>query len=476
VPSRLVSKPFIAVTAAALAFFTYVGMLVPIVPTFVDDQLNAGELGVGLSLAAFAAAAICARPAIGRLVERFGRRPVMIGGALLAGFAGFLCSTAHSLWFLLGLRGVAGIGEAALFVGAATLVADLAPPHRRAEAASYFSVAVFGGLGIGPILGDAVLGDDNYGRAFLLAGAVAWFAAALCLLVPRRVEVRHDDARHDDELPVRRGFERIMHPAAVGPGLVLACGIAGFAVFTAFIPEYSKDIGFAGSGGLFAVYSAVCLLLRFVGARWLERLGVRNAALIAFGSLSVALTGLALFPDAWALWLAAGLVGFASAFLYPSLMALTVNRADERERPLAISSFTMFFEVGNITGGVVFGLIAQLATQRTAFGAGVVLCVLGTWLLESRGPDRPACRCARHGCGRGRRGLRGLWASECGRSRNPPVDTRMTSNTRMDRRSACVSDSRSARGGDGARLGSCSTPITATGCCRRATGASTAGS
>src|SRR5215217_4242044 len=326
-PSRLVSKPFVAVTAAALAFFMYVGMLVPIVPTFIDDELGAGEIGVGLSLATFAAAAICVRPLIGRLVERHGRRAVMVGGSLLAGLAGFLCSGVHSLWLLLALRGVAGIGEAALFVGAATLVADLAPPHRRAEAASYFSVAVFGGLGIGPIIGDAVLGsDNNYGRAFLVAGAFAWLAALVSLLVPGRVPMHVGDVLSDD-LPERRGWQRIMHPAAVGPGLVLACGIA---VFTAFLPEYSQDVGFSGSGGLFAAYSVVCLLLRLAGARWIERLGVRNAALIAFTSLAVALAGLALFPDAWALWVAAGLVGFASAFLYPSLMALTVNRADER--------------------------------------------------------------------------------------------------------------------------------------------------
>jgi MFS family permease len=390
-PSRLVSKPFLAVTAAALAFFTYVGMLVPIVPTFIDDELGAGEIGVGLSLATFAAAAICVRPLIGRLVERHGRRAVMVGGALLAGIAGFACSTVHSLWQLLALRGVAGIGEAALFVGAATLVADLAPPHRRAEAASYFSVAVFGGLGIGPIIGDAVLGNDNYGRAFLVAGAFAWLAALLSLFVPGRVP-SHFVELADDDLPERRGWERIMHPAAVGPGLVLACGIAGFAVFTAFLPEYSQDVGFAGSGGLFAFYSVVCLLLRLGGARWLERLGVRNSALIAFTSLALALSGLALFPDAWALWAAAGLVGFASAFLYPSLMALTVNRADERERPLAISSFTMFFEVGNISGGVAFGLIAQLASKRAAFGSAVVLCVLGTWLLVTRVVPRHAAR------------------------------------------------------------------------------------
>jgi MFS family permease len=380
-PTRLVSKPFLAVTAAALAFFTYVGMLVPIVPTFIADELHAGDLGVGLSLAVFALAAICARPVIGRLVERLGRRPVMIGGALLAGLAGLLCAAAHSLWVLLALRGVAGVGEAALFVGAATLVADLAPAHRRAEAASYFSVAVFAGLGIGPLIGDAVLGDDQYGRAFLVAGAFAWLAALVVLLVPGHVDTRHVEHA---ALPPRRGFERIMHPAAVGPGLVLACGIAGFAVFTAFLPEYSKDVGFAGSGGLFAAYSVVCLLMRFAGARSIERLGVRTAALIAFTSLAAALAGLAAFPEAWALWLAAGMVGFAASFLYPSLMALTINRADERERALAMSSFTMFFEVGNISGGVAFGLIAQLASKRAAFGSAVALCVIGTWLLVTR--------------------------------------------------------------------------------------------
>ena len=57
-PTRLISKPFLAVTASAAAFFVYVGILVPIIPTFVDDELGAGELGVGLSLAAFATAAI----------------------------------------------------------------------------------------------------------------------------------------------------------------------------------------------------------------------------------------------------------------------------------------------------------------------------------------------------------------------------------------------------------------------------------
>ena len=306
---RLISKPFVAVTAATGAFFIYVGMLVPLLPTFIEDELGAGELGVGLSISAFAFAAIFARPLIGRLVERFGRRRVMIAGSLLAGLAGFLCATVNSLPPLLLLRGIAGIGEAAVFVAAATLVADLAPPDRRAEAASYFSVAVFGGIGIGPVIGEAVLQDDRFHLAFLVASSFTVLAAVMSLAVPHHVLAPFDDADLEP-LPMYRGFAKFVHPAALG--------------------------------------------------------------------------ALASFPAAWALWASAVVIGVGMAFMYPSLMALTVNRVDDRERPVVIGSFTMFFEVGTVFGGIVLGTVAQLFGKRVSFGAAVLLCAFGLWLLRSR--------------------------------------------------------------------------------------------
>ena len=72
-----------------------------------------------------------------------------------------------------------------------------------------------------------------------------------------------------------------MHPAAVGPGLVLASGIGSFAVFTAFLPDHARSVGLAGSGGLFTAYSIVCLVLRITGARLPERLGARRSVTIA---------------------------------------------------------------------------------------------------------------------------------------------------------------------------------------------------
>jgi MFS family permease len=182
----------------------------------------------------------------------------------------------------------------------------------------------------------------------------------------------------------RAGLARFVHPAAAGPGLVLAAGIAAFSTFSAFLPQHATAIGLGGSAGLFAVYSVVCLILRITGARLPERLGARRAVSVAFVALAVALGGLTAVPQAWALWSAAAVIGVGMAFMYPSLMALTVNSVDERERPAAVSSFTMFFEIGTVTGGVLLGLVAEIASKRAAFGAAVAVCAFGLWVLRTR--------------------------------------------------------------------------------------------
>lgn len=389
--ARLVTKPFVAVTIAAAAFFTYVGVFVPLLPVFIEDELGGGELGVGLSIATFALAAILVRPVIGRSIERFGRRRLMWFGAAVAGTAGAMCALVTTLPQLLALRAVAGVGEAALFVAAATTVADLAPPQRRAEAASYFSVAVFVGIGIGPVIGEALLDGDRYGRAFVVAGLFAALAGVLASAVPARILTELDGG--EDVAPVaaaaRRRWHRVVHPVAVGPGLVLASGMAAFSAFSAFLPEHAREVGLAGSGGLFATYSAVSLVIRLAGARLPERLGPRRSVTIAMCTVSVALLLLAAVASVWALWVAAAVVGVGMSFQYPSLMALTVDRTPERERARALSSFTMFFEVGTVAGGLVLGTVAELVSKRAAFASAVLAAAVGLWLMRHVVVPRP---------------------------------------------------------------------------------------
>lgn len=368
--SRLITRPFVSVTITAFVFFFYIGIVLVTIPRFIEDELGAGEFGVGLAVATFAGAAIVVRPFLGRLIERFGRRAIMMVGALVAAASGALLGLSTVLWQVLVLRSLMGLGEAALFVGAATLIADLAPSHRRAEAASYFSVAVYGGIGLGPTIGEWVLGDDRYTLTFVVASGFSALAAVTVLGVPRRVDRSSTPTPSDTKPP-------LFHRAAFWPGVVLASGIAAFAVFAAFIPEYARTVGLAGSAGLFLVYSIVSLLFRLFGARLPERFGEHRMVTVALGSLSLGLVLISLVAQPWALWVGAAVVGVGMAFLYPSLMANVVNRVDDGERASALSTFTMFFELGSVVGGVVLGAVGQLFDKRAGFFGGAVIAALG---------------------------------------------------------------------------------------------------
>jgi MFS family permease len=299
----------------------------------------------------------------------------MIGGALLAGAAAAGTAFVTSVVQLFPLRAVSGIGEAALFVGAATLIADLSPADRRAEGASYFSLAVFGGLGLGPVIGEVVLRGSHYGAVFLCAALCCLIAAAVSCAAPNRVA--------GVATPAVEQRQPRYHPAAFLPGIVLACGIAGFASFNAFLPTHAEALGMAASGP-FVIYSVMCFALRLVGARLPERVGLGNAVTTALASLAGGLLLLAALNRVGGVYAGTVVLSVGMALLYPALMAFTVNSVSEQERSRALATFTMFFEVGTVVGGLVLGPLAHWSGERGAFAGGAALAVTGVWVLRTR--------------------------------------------------------------------------------------------
>ena len=86
------------------------------------------------------------------------------------------------------------------------------------------------------------------------------------------------------------------------------------------------------------------------------------------------------------------MIGIGAAFNYPSLNALTVNRVADAERAQAISSFTMFFEIGSAVSGLAVGALAQLVGKQSAFYGGVVMVLAGMvvlrrWVVPLDSPD-----------------------------------------------------------------------------------------
>ena len=81
---RLLTSRFVIVVTSGLFYFLAVAMLTPVLPHYVEDSLRYGSVAVGVDgPARFAFGAITLRLYAGRIGERYGRRVLIIGGALV---------------------------------------------------------------------------------------------------------------------------------------------------------------------------------------------------------------------------------------------------------------------------------------------------------------------------------------------------------------------------------------------------------
>lgn len=377
-PSRLVTKPFVLVTAATFAYFLSLGALLPTLPRYVEDELGGGGLEVGLAAGVFAISAAVIRPYAGRLGDRRGRRVLVVGGSLILGLSVMGYVVASSLAILLVLRLVSGVGEAAMFVGAATATQDLAPDDRRAEAASYYSVALYGGLAIGPQLGEWLVDGPGYDALFWVSGGIAVVAALLGTRVP--VGDVNPDRPHGP----------LLHRAALAPGLVLFLGLIPFIGFATFLPTYGDDIGLEDVGPVFGAYAVSVLLIRLFGARIPDRVGWKVSCTVSLSAMAVASALLAMWASTAAVWIAAFTMAVGMSLLFPALFAAVIDRAGEADRSSAVGTFSVFFDLANGIGAPFLGLIVALAGERAAFGAAAGVAVAGFLALRLAGTQESA--------------------------------------------------------------------------------------
>jgi MFS family permease len=364
---RMVTGRFAIVTLATFAYFLGLGSLLPTLPRYVEDELGGSGFAVGLVVGSFAVSAAIVRPWAGRIGDRYGRRVLLSGGALLVGLTTLAYTQVDAVAGLVALRLLTGIGEAAVFVGAATATQDMAPAHRRGEAASYFSVALYGGLALGPALGEHIADGSGYHRVWIVAGLASIVAATLGLGTP------HTPA---PDLPRP---ERLLHPAALGPGLVLMLGLIPFTGFAAFLAIYGPDVGLHDTGPVFFAYAGMILAIRLFGAKLPDRLGWQRASTIALASVAFGGLVVAVWPSVAAVWLATAALGLGMSLLYPALFSAALEGVPDHERSQAVGTFSLFFDLSQGIGAPVLGVVVALSSERGAFAVSALAAAAGFW-------------------------------------------------------------------------------------------------
>ncbi len=382
---RLVTPTFVLVTVAALGYFTALGMHLPVLPRYVEDDLGGGGTAVGIAVGAFAVSAALVRPTVGRLGDRVGRRPLAVVGGTVAAVSIGAYGLVASLPWLVAARLVTGLGEAAFFVGVATAAQDLSPDHRRGEAASFFSVSIYGGLAIGPFLGEVLYRSGGAGRVWLVSAVLAALGAVIALRIPG-----HLGRSEEEPEPSGHGF---LHPAAVMPGTILLLGLMGFAAFGSFLAIHLDDLGIDDAGPYFLLYGVAVLVVRVFGARVPDRLGAVRTTTLSLVAVAVGTVVIAMVDAPLAIGAGTLVFSIGMSLLFPALFGLAINRAPASERSHAVGTFSLFFDLSQGVGAPILGVVVDVAgSDRAAFLAAAVIALAGLVMARIRLPktDRTA--------------------------------------------------------------------------------------
>ncbi len=163
------------------------GIVIPLLPIY-SQVYGADEFTLGMLFASFSLMQLIFAPVWGRLSDRFGRRPILVGGLIGTSFSYVLFGFADSMLMLFVSRMLAGFFGANVATAQA-YVADVTTHADRAKGMGLIGAAFGLGFTFGPLIGGLMVGVSMGMPGFLAAGLS--FTAAIIGYLRLKEPERH---------------------------------------------------------------------------------------------------------------------------------------------------------------------------------------------------------------------------------------------------------------------------------------------
>ena len=310
-----------------------IGIILPVMPDLIreltDLTLGGAALWGGYLSFIYALMQFAAGPTLGNLSDRFGRRPVLLLSLFALAVDYLIMGFAPALWLLFVGRALAGIAGAT-YATANAFIADISPPHQRAQNFGLLGAGFGVGLVAGPLIG-GLAGELGTRAPFFAAAALAFANLAYgALVLPESLAPesrRRFDWRRANPLGAARQIAAM--PAVAWLFLAMFLFDLAHHVYPAIWSFYAKE-AFAWSNaevGLSLAFVGVCFavtqgwLIRFI----LPRLGEAGTA---FWGLVVSIAGLVCFGVITQGWMVYVLIFLTAlgAVVTPAMTGLMSSR------------------------------------------------------------------------------------------------------------------------------------------------------
>jgi MFS family permease len=364
------NRNFILNLTVTFLLFLSMYVLLPTLPIYART-LGGNETIAGTVVGLFTFSAVLVRPLFGNLLDRQGRKLILIIGIIISILAVIAHNLAFNLVVLLALRVIHGVGWGASTTATITIASDLIPAEKRNEGMGFYGIASIIGMAIGPALGLSLM---NNSLTLLLTAST--ILAALGLVVSFFINYEKSQNKIVGK-PTKTARAVILEKTAIPPALVLLCITLTYGGIVSFIPLYAGARGVQNIGLFFTVYALVLLISRPIIGRMADRYGGRK--FVAPGILLIAASLVVLVKaDSLPLFLISGIIyGIGFATVQPILNAIVVSLAPPERRGAANATFTTAMDLGIGIGSIILGFIVQQSGYESMYGISAIFAVLG---------------------------------------------------------------------------------------------------
>lgn len=385
------NRDFSTLMAIGLLFGLTSSMANTTLPLYIG-QIGGSSSVTGLAMGAFTCAALLARPFSGVLLDKKGRKLVLILGASIVTVAAVMYSYSTAFFLLLVARFIHGIGFSGTSTAAGTIVVDISPEKDVADSIGYFGVTNVIAYAVGPAMGLFVVQRFSFNVTFQLVAVLA-FLALIGAFSLRCGEPRCRSARGVPD-GFQNGNPSWFHSGVCLPALTMLLIAAASAAPLTYLAPYAVGLGISDIGFFFTAYASASFATRVFSGRLARTLGLTATLLCAIALQMTGYVILSLATHLYPLVCAGILIGFSFGVINPLINTIIVGKSSDRHRGAANALFFSALDVGVGAGAIVWGIVAE----HFGYPAIFMLCVFVAasaaipYLLLRGRPEAEECR------------------------------------------------------------------------------------
>lgn len=387
---KLWTRNFILIMIVSLFSGFLVNFFTNTMPVYAEEMTHTAVYA-GLVTTTYTVAALATRPLVGVACEKMDSKKLIICGLILMTISCFGYMFAATIWIILVIRIIHGIGFGIKTTASGVLVADIIPKSRFAEGIGMFGLYLPVTNAIGPAFGLYVVEAGRFRTLFVIAGVLGCIAIILMMLMKdsgctslkdEAAEARSDEedagdhaTNNADMVELPKTFLKFEF-GVVYPSIVLALTYFGYSAIISFIALYGQSEGIKGIGLFFTIGAVALFVSRYIFAKFVKKFGYHK---FVVGSLVLFAVILILIPYTRNIYLLYGMsvfYGIALGIVPMAVNAQVLERCSMKRRGTATAAYTSAMDIGIGAGSITLGIIVEMTDFKIAFGAAGAICLV----------------------------------------------------------------------------------------------------